>query len=269
MKSFDKLKESIKKADSLLCVGLDSDINKIPSCFKKDVNGLFDFNKCIIETTKDVAAAYKINFAFYEQYGTEGFDLLKKTFDLIPKNTFTIADAKRGDIGNTSAAYAKAVFEYFNADSITVNPYMGIDSIEPFLKDLNKFVFILALTSNPGSNDFQRIVADKKPVYQHVIEKAADKYSEENIGFVVGATHPGELAQIRKIIPNYTFLIPGIGAQGGNIKEVLKANNNGLAVINVSRAVLYPELKENNIDELAFAEAVRQKACMFYNDMKL
>ncbi len=269
MMSFKKLQSSIKKSNSLLCIGLDSDISKLPNVFSKDINGLLSFNQCIIEATSDIVAAYKINFAFYEQYGKDGFDVLEKTFKLIPTTIFTIADAKRGDIGNTTAAYATSVFNYFNADSVTVNPYMGLDSIDKFLDDKNKFIFILALTSNPGSNDFQRLIADNKFIYQHIIEKSIANYSKENIGFVIGATHPKEIENIRKIIPSYSLLIPGIGTQGGNIKEVINANDNGTALINVSRAIIYPQINKNNINILEFATIVRQTAIKYFNYMKL
>ena len=259
MTSYEKAINVIKNKKSLLCIGLDSDISKIPhNLFSSDIDGLYNFNRTIIENTKEFAAAYKINFAFYEQYGADGFNLIKKTLELIPSNTFTIADAKRGDIGNSSAGYSKSVFECMNFDSITVNAYMGMDSVAPFLENKNKMVFLLALTSNPGSNDFQRLIIDNKPLYAHIIEKANSTFTAENVGFVVGATHPKELKEIRKKIENNFILIPGIGVQGGAIDEVVEANNNLPAFINVSRAIIYP-------DGDNFAERVREVVLYYKN----
>ncbi len=268
MQSFTKLKASIQKAKSILCVGLDTDIKKIPNCFESNFDGLLEFNKSIIEATFDVAAAYKINFAFYEQYGSDGFDLLKKTFELIPQNIFTIADAKRGDIGNTSAAYAKSVFDFFKADSITINPYMGFDSIEPFLENKDKYIFLLALTSNPGSYDFQRISSDGKLLYQHVIEKSTSHFAKENLGFVVGGTHIDELSQIRKQVPENCLLIPGVGAQEASASAICEINGSSPALINVSRAIIYPKLEEGS-DKLDFAEKVRNSAGNFFKEMQI
>lgn len=267
MSAFDKLQKSINQKNSILCIGLDSDLKKIPDSFEKSFNGLLEFNKCIIEATSDMAAAYKINFAFYEQYGSDGFDLLKQTFELIPNDVFTIADAKRGDIGNTSAAYSKAVFDFFKADSITVNPYMGFDSIEPFLEDKSNYVFLLVLTSNPGSYDFQRLSSDGKFLYQHVIEKSTSRFTKENLGFVVGGTHAEELAEIRKQAQENCLLIPGVGAQGASISAIRKAIGNSLALINVSRAIIYPQLK-GETDKLDFSVEVRKTASNFYKEMK-
>jgi orotidine-5'-phosphate decarboxylase len=272
MTSYDKLINSISSKKSMLCVGLDSDINKIPNCFEKNISGLFEFNKIIIEQTQNICSAYKINFAFYEQYGSEGFELIKQTLRQIPDNIFTIADAKRGDIGNTSAAYSKAVFKNLNFDSITANPYMGLDSISPFLEDKSKLIFLLALTSNAGSQDFQRLISDGKPIYQHIIEKSAKNFSHKNLGFVIGATHPDELAALRKIIPENPILIPGVGTQGGDIQAIKKANNNSTALINVSRAIIYPEIsdekvadinKNNEISKKDFADLIKKAAINF------
>ena len=250
MISYKKLINAIQNKNSLLCVGLDSDINKIPTnVFTKDINGLLEFNETTINNTKQFVSAYKINFAFYEQLGSDGFNLINDTLKLIPDDIFTIADAKRGDIGNTSSAYTKAVFQNMDFDSITINPYMGMDSISPFLEDKNKMVFILALTSNPGSSDFQRLIANDKPIYQHIIEKTINTFNVENAGFVIGATHPEELTDIRKIIPKNVILIPGVGTQGGDVDAIMKANNNSPALINVSRAIIYPETFDNNIKD--------------------
>ena len=169
MNSFEKLQSAVKEKESLLCVGIDPSLEKLPLHFKNEPSSILDFSKAIIDATSEFAAAFKLNFAFFEQYGTEGFEILKNLFDYIPKDIFTIADAKRGDIGNTSAAYARSVFDFFGADSVTVNPYMGYDSVSPFLDYKDKMTFILSLTSNSGSDDFQRLRAGKIDVFQHVI----------------------------------------------------------------------------------------------------
>ncbi|MFH1052114.1 MAG: orotidine-5'-phosphate decarboxylase [bacterium] len=259
MTALEKINNIQKQNNSLLCVGLDSDLSKIPEHLGNDVDALLEFNKAIIDSTKDLVCAYKINYAFYEQYGVEGFKVLKETFDYIPKDIFTIADAKRGDIGNTSSAYAKSVFEYFKADSITVNPYMGKDSVAPFLEFKDKMVFLLAITSNSGSNDFQRIVSNGKSLYQSVIETSMNWSGKEQLGYVIGATHPQELKDIRKIIPEHCLLIPGIGSQGGSIGDAISANSGGPAIINVSRDIIYAS-KDTN-----FADAVRKKTEYYRN----
>lgn len=259
MNAYIKLIDCIKSSKSILCVGLDTDITKLPKIFSSGLDSITEFNKAIIDATKEYACAYKINFAFYEQYGTNGFRLLENSLKLIPDNKFIIADAKRGDIGNTSKAYATAVFDYLRADAITVNPYMGYDSIAPFLEYENKLTFILALTSNPGSNDFQRLKVNEEALYTRVIKTTLGYANTQSIGFVVGATHPEELAEIRKIAPNNFLLIPGIGTQGGNIEKTLSANNNRPAVINVSRDIIYASDKED------FAERANEKARSYRN----
>ncbi|MDA3844318.1 MAG: orotidine-5'-phosphate decarboxylase [Candidatus Kapabacteria bacterium] len=257
MNTYKKLEAATKKNNSILCCGLDSDVNKIPEFLGRDLDGILEFNRLIIEATKDLVNSYKINFAFYEQYGTEGFDILKKTFEFIPDDIVTIADAKRGDIGNTSKSYAKSCFEYFNADSITVNPYMGYDSYAPFLEYEDKMVFLLALTSNPGSADFQRLIADGKPIYRHVFEKTMARTDDAQLGYVVGATHPDELADLRAIAPKRVLLIPGVGAQGGDVESVIKANTGGPCVINASRGIIYASAGKD------FAEKAREKTEFF------
>lgn len=234
-----------QKNQSRLCVGLDTEIAKLPLALKSKPESIYEFNKAIIEATANEVCAYKINFAFYEQYGAEGMEALRKSLECIPGNIITIADAKRGDIGNTSRAYATSVFEEMDFDAITVSPYMGRDSIEPFMEYENKIVFILALTSNPGSADFQRLVSDGKPIYRHVVEKAHTWKSKSTLGFVVGATHPQEVEEIRTYSSDSIFLIPGIGTQGGDASATMKANGNAPAIVNVSRAVLYAS---NGID---------------------
>ena len=182
MTTYEKINDSIKETNSILCIGLDSDVKKLPEGIAHNVEGILQFNQRIIEHTSAYAAAYKINFAFYEQYGTDGFNILKKTIDTIPNNRLIIADAKRGDIGNTSSAYASACFDYFGCDAVTVNPYMGFDSVSPFLEYKDKFVFLLALTSNKGSQDFQYLESNGKPLYHHVIEKSMKWGNVDNLG---------------------------------------------------------------------------------------
>ncbi len=262
MNSYKKLQQSIKSSGNILCVGLDSDIKKIPSIFSKDLSGLLEFNKTVIEATRDLAAAYKINFAFYEQYGAKGFDALQKTFEMLPQSAFSIADAKRGDIGNTSAAYARSVFNELGADSITVNPYMGLDSLDPFFEFSEKIIFVLALTSNGGSFDFQKMMCDGTELYKHVIDKTYAKYNHQQMGYVVGATHPEEIAEVRALASESILLLPGVGAQGADVSAVMNANQNGLAMINVSRDIIYPQ------SEGDFAENVWQKALHYSEKMK-
>ncbi|MBM2814869.1 MAG: orotidine 5''-phosphate decarboxylase, subfamily 2 [Ignavibacteria bacterium] len=274
--TYQKLKEIQSQKQSIICVGLDTSESKLPHHLQSATDGILHFNREIIEATHDLACAYKINFAFYEQLGADGFNILKKTFEMLPKDAVSIADAKRGDIGNTSESYAFSVFEYFGADSITVNPYMGSDSVAPFLKFNDKMVFLLALTSNPGSADFQRLESGGKPVYQHVIEKSKlwgsgvgnykipdpspqSPVPSPQIGYVVGATHPEELREVRTIAPSSYFLIPGIGAQGGDIAATMKANDGKPAIINVSRGIIYAS---NGKD---FAEKARKQA-EYYRD---
>ncbi|MBK9248074.1 MAG: orotidine-5'-phosphate decarboxylase [Ignavibacteria bacterium] len=239
MSILDKLTAIQHHHQSRLCVGLDTDITKIPNHLRDSDKGLLKFNLGIIEATAAHASAYKFNFAFYEQYGKRGMKVLRKSLEAVPKGIITIADAKRGDIGNTSTAYAKAVFEDMNFDAITVSPYMGRDSVEPFLQYEDKLVFVLALTSNPGSTDFQHIISDKKPLYRHVIEKSMTWEGKSALGFVVGATHPKELGEIREYAPTNVFLIPGIGSQGGDIAATMQANGSGPAIVNVSRGIIY------------------------------
>lgn len=250
----EKLARIEQQNQSRLCVGLDTDKQKIPPHLLSAADPLTAFNRAIIEATSDLVSSYKLNIAFYEQYGTAGWEALRATLACIPEHIVTIADAKRGDIGNTSAAYASAFFEHFSFDAITVSPYMGADSVQPFLAYPDKMVFILALTSNAGSGDFQRLVCDGKPLYQRVVETAMGWTEHDNVGFVVGATHPGELAEVRALVPNAPFLIPGVGAQGGDAQATMHANGSGPALVNVSRGVLYASSAED------FAERAREEA---------
>lgn len=228
-----------------ICVGLDTDINKIPDYLKESENPVYEFNKIIIESTKDTAAAYKINFAFYERDGLEGLRNLEQTVKLIPDEVLIIGDAKRGDIGNTSQMYAKSLFDHFNMDASTLNPYMGIDSVAPFLEYENKINFILALTSNKSSFDFEKQkIEDGDFLYQKVIKKVHEWNAKNNCGIVFGATNSHELSDNMELIKQLYVLLPGVGAQGGSLEEVVKAfknNNSKNFIINVSRALLYAD----------------------------
>ncbi|MBN2411855.1 orotidine-5'-phosphate decarboxylase [candidate division KSB1 bacterium] len=238
----EKLTNIIKKKQSLLCVGLDTDIEKIPDFLKSDPEPLFAFNKAIIDATAEYAAAFKVNTAFYEAYGAAGWSALEKTFACIPAGTLKIADAKRGDIGNTAKMYAKAVFEKLKADAVTLNAYMGKDSAAPFLQDPEKGVFFLCLTSNPGSQDFQYFNDGKHKLYERIALTVNEWNGNSNCGLVVGATHPEELRGIRSLVPGLPFLIPGIGAQGGDLEKSVQygLDENGTgALFNSSRAIIY------------------------------
>jgi orotidine-5'-phosphate decarboxylase len=237
-----ELVEQIRIKKSFLCVGLDTDISKIPAHLLDTEDPIFEFNKSIIDATKDFCVAYKPNIAFYECHGPKGWESLKKTLDYIPKNIFTIADAKRGDIGNTSTYYAKTYFEYLNCDSLTVAPYMGEDSVTPFLEFKNKWVILLALTSNKGALDFQFTIDEKgEELYKKVLQKSTEWSDENNMMYVVGATRAEGIGEVRKIVPDNFFLVPGVGAQGGSLEDVAHYGWNkdcGL-LVNSSRGILY------------------------------
>lgn len=243
----------IKRKRSFLCVGLDTDIDRIPKQFLSYENPVLEFNKVIIDLTAPYCVAYKPNTAFYERYGWKGWKTLEDTFDHIPENIFKIADAKRGDIGNTSAHYARAFFDALNADAVTVAPYMGSDSVEPFLQWKDKWVILLAVTSNAGSKDFQLLRdGDGKALYEKVIETSREWGSDEQLMLVVGATAGEHIRKVRQLAPDHFFLVPGVGAQGGDLKEVTKNGMNkecGL-LVNLSRSVIYADNSRN------FEEAV-------------
>lgn len=255
----------IKKKSSYLCVGLDTDLEKIPKHLLKSEDPIYEFNRQIIEATKEFTVAYKPNLAFYEAFGAKGWTSLDKTLKLIPKEIFTIADAKRGDIGNTSGLYARAFFQQLNFDSITVAPYMGEDSVKPFLQFKDKWVILLAHTSNSGSADFQLIeskVGGKK-LYEEVITRSQQWGSPDQLMFVVGATHADKVAEIRKLAPENFFLVPGVGAQGGDLAEVSKHGFNkqcGL-LVNAARSIIYASKGED------FAEAARKEAKTLRDEM--
>ena len=262
-----QLVSQIKKKKSFLCIGLDVDLNKIPKHLLKEEDPIFAFNKAIIDATHHLCVAYKPNTAFYEAYGLKGWQALEKTIDYINKNhpeIFTIADAKRGDIGNTSTMYAKAFFKDLAFDSVTVAPYMGKDSVEPFLAFEDKHTILLALTSNQGAFDFQTKTVDGIELYKQVLETSKSWQNSENLMYVVGATKAEFLADIRKIIPDSFLLVPGVGAQGGNLQEVCKygMNNNIGLLINSSRGIIYASNQED------FAQAAAAKAKVLQLEME-
>ena len=248
--SLETLKREIFTKKSFLCVGLDVDLDKIPPFLLKEEDPIFAFNKAIIDATHPYTIAYKPNIAFYEAYGERGWQSLRKTIDYL--NTqhpyiFTIADAKRGDIGNTSSMYAKAFFEDLQFDSVTVAPYMGQDSVEPFLAFENKVTILLALTSNKGAFDFQTLTTEKSSLYEQVLIRSQKWHNAQNLMYVVGATKAEYLADIRRIVPDAFLLVPGVGAQGGDLKEVCQygLNDSVGLIINASRAVIYASQGED------------------------
>lgn len=254
----------IQQKQSYLCVGLDTDLKRIPEHLHAFDDPIFEFNKQIIDATKDLCVAYKPNIAFYESLGSKGWDSLEKTLDYVPKEHFLIADAKRGDIGNTSRLYARAFFETLNVDAVTVAPYMGEDSVKPFLEFDNKWVILLALTSNKGSKDFQFTQQEaNQPLYEKIMRRAQEWGTPENLMFVVGATHPEKFAEIRKIAPDHFLLVPGIGAQGGDLEGVSKygLNNYGGLLVNSSRGIIYAGNGEN------FAEKAKEAAAKVQREM--
>lgn len=259
-----ELFEQIQKKKSYLCVGLDTDITKIPPHLLSSPDPVFEFNKQIIDATKDFCVAYKPNVAFYEALGSTGWQTLQKTLDYIPKDCFTIADAKRGDIGNTSALYARAFFEKMSFDAITVAPYMGEDSVKPFLNYAHKWVVLLVHTSNPGSIDVQQLeTRGGRFVYEEVIMASQRWASADQMMYVVGATKADKVGIIRALAPDHFFLVPGVGAQGGDLETVSKAGMNmqcGL-LVNSSRAVIYASSKED------FADAAQKEAQKVQQEM--
>jgi len=260
-----ELIEQIKTKQSYLCVGLDTDITKIPKHLQSVPDAVVEFNKGVIDATKDHCIGYKINTAFYEVYGVKGWEIFEQTLEHIPSTHFKIADAKRGDIGNTSAQYAKTFFETYPFDAVTVAPYMGEDSIRPFLDYKNKFTIVLGITSNKGANDFEYLTTnDGQYLYEKIISKISTWATPENLMFVVGATQAKELENIRTIIPDNFLLIPGVGAQGGSLKEVSKYGINkdcGL-IVNVGRSIIYAA------DDKTFAKAAAKAAKEYHEEMK-
>ena len=263
-----QLVEQIHKKQSFLCIGLDTDLDKVPEHLLSEEDPIFTFNKAIIDATHHLCVAYKPNIAFYEAYGIKGWQALKKTIDYLNENhpeIFTIADAKRGDIGNTSTRYAKAFFEDLNFDSVTIAPYMGKDSVEPFLAFENKHTILLALTSNQGAFDFQTKTIEGQELYKEVLEVSKTYKNAENLMYVVGATKAEYLQDIRKIIPNHFLLVPGVGAQGGNLQEVCKygiTDTVGL-LVNSSRGIIYASTNSD------FAASAAKKAKGIQLQMKI
>ncbi len=264
----EQLVKQIKEKRSFLCVGLDSDIKKMPACVKDNEDAIFDFNKAIIDATAPYTVAYKPNLAFYEAFGVKGWISFEKTVKYIKENypeIFIIADAKRGDIGNTSALYARSFFEEMKVDSITVAPYMGEDSVKPFLAYEDTWVILLALTSNPGSHDFQ-LTKDEEGtmLFEKVLATSQKWGSDQNMMYVVGATQGKSFENVRRIVPNHFLLVPGVGAQGGSLEEVCKYGMNkdcGL-LVNASRAIIFADGSEN------FAAVAAEKAHDYQQQME-
>ncbi len=252
-----ELVAQIRQKKTFLCVGLDTDLSKIPVHLLELEDPIFEFNKAIIDATKDYCVAYKPNIAFYECYGEKGWKALEKTLNYIPKTHFTIADAKRGDIGNTSSYYAKTFFETYPFDSVTIAPYMGSDSVTPFTKFPGKWAILLALTSNEGAHDFQfQKNENGDELFKTVLSKSQQWGTTENLMYVVGATRAEVIGEVRKIVPNHFFLVPGVGAQGGSLQDVVNygwTQDCGL-LVNSSRAILYAS-KDKNFAEAASNEA--------------
>ncbi len=253
----EKLIAVQRQQHSLVCVGLDTDPQLLPTHLKNSAGGVLEFNRQIIEATRDLVCAYKPNLAFYEALGSRGWDILSETLAMVPSEIITIGDAKKGDIGNTAEQYAKALFDNLHLDALTINAYMGYDAVEPFIRDPDHGVFILALTSNPGSKDFQRLKVGKQPFYEKLVRSSVKWNTKNNIGIVVGATHPKELKTIRTLAPTMPILIPGIGKQGGDLRSSIQFGcdkNGDLAIINSSRAILYASAGRD------FADAARREA---------
>lgn len=259
-----QLVEQIRKKQSYLCVGLDTDITKIPTHLLSEPNPVVAFNKAIIDATKDFCVSYKINTAFYESMGLKGWEAMQQTLAYIPQHIFTIADAKRGDIGNTSDQYAKAFFETLPFDAITVTPYMGVDSVTPFLSYKNKWAIVLGLTSNSGANDFELQQTGSEKLYEKVLRTVSEWGSTDNLMFVIGATQADEFVNIRRIVPDHFLLVPGVGAQGGSLKDISeKAMNKEVGLlVNVSRAILYASSQQD------FADAAGKVAKEYQLEMK-
>jgi len=266
-----ELFENIQRKKSFLCIGLDTDINKIPEhLFDDSEDSMFEFNKAIIDATADLCVAYKPNLAFYESLGLEGWEVLERTVDYIRENypdQFIIADAKRGDIGNTSAMYARTFFGNMDFDSVTVAPYMGEDSVIPFLTYEGKWVTLLALTSNKGANDFQ-LMKDKATgdrLYEKVLKTSQNWGTDENMMYVIGATKAEMLTDVRAIVPDHFLLVPGIGAQGGSLEEVAKYGLNSTCglLVNSSRQIIYASAEKD------YAQAAREEAQQVQTEMEI
>lgn len=251
------LKEEIRKRQNFLCVGLDSDISRIPAHLREKKYPILEFNKAIIEATKEHCVAYKLNTAFYESSGSKGWEQMEATLDFIPDNKFVIADAKRGDIGNTAKHYARAFFEHLDVDALTLNPYMGMDTLEPYAEYTDKTLIVLGLTSNRGSEHIEQLcTSDKSPVYLQTMQQVANTVPNDRLMFVIGATHGAMMKGIRDQFPNHFFLVPGVGAQGGSADEVYDqlSNRETGILINSSRSIIFASDGED------FANAAQHKA---------
>lgn len=263
MNFIEKLKKAAEKNNSLLCVGLDMDFQKIPQSYQESDTPLLDYGKMIVDETRDFVCSYKPNSAFFESMGYFGMEQLEKLIEYIPSHIPVILDSKRGDIGNTAKLYAKAAFERMNADAVTLSPYLGADSVMPFLQYEGKFCFILVRTSNPASKEIQNLeLKDGSMLFQSMAGMISKWASPDSAGFVVGATNPGEMEELRESFPDTLFLIPGIGSQGGDTERTIKSGtrkNDGLAVINVSRKIIFP----------GNGMTVRQAAEFYQNQLKL
>ncbi len=262
-----QLIEQIKSKKSVLCVGLDTDIDKLPTDIARTAQGVLDFNEQVIEATQDVAVSYKINTAFYERLGSEGWAVMEKTLELIPDNVFTIADAKRGDIGNTAAQYAKAFLQEMSFDAVTLNPYMGIETLKPYTTIQEKWAIVLGLTSNPGSADIEmQRLQNGKRVYEHTLDSCVSNYSPEQLMMVVGATQSHELRSLRQRYSDYFFLIPGVGAQGGDLQQIMEQvlhPTDAAILINVSRGIIFSAAQS----EETWLQAVRRAAISYQKQM--
>lgn len=263
MRFVEKLREASHRADSLVCVGLDVDPAVMPASLQGVPEAVLQFNKAIVDATADLVCAYKPNLAFYEALGPVGWEILAKTLRHIPRGVITIADAKRGDIGHTARAYARAVFEVYGFDAVTVNPYLGLDSVQPFLDYADRGVFVLCKTSNPGSNQFQNLQVQAntlgerggRRLFEFVAETVVQWNAAGNCGLVVGATYPSELASVRRIASELPILVPGVGAQGGDLEEAVRCGVDArgeLLLVNSSRAILYASSGDD------FAQAARR-----------
>lgn len=258
-----QLIDQIFSKKSYLCVGLDTDIHKIPKHLQSHPDAIFEFNKAIIDATQDLCVSYKINTAFYEAHGIKGWEALHRTMEYIPSTHFKIADAKRGDIGNTSSQYAKAFFEMMNADAITIAPYMGEDSVKPFLQFPGKWAIVLGLTSNAGAKDFELQKMGDEFLYEKVLKTVSTWGDPGNLMFVIGATQADEFVNIRKLTPDHFYLVPGVGFQGGSLKDISEKAmiaDCGL-LVNVSRAIIYASSSE------FFADEARMIAQQYQNEM--
>ncbi len=263
-----ELIQQIKKKRSVLCVGLDTDPDRLPEEYGRDAEGVLAFNQKIIELTQDLAISYKINTAFYESLGWQGWQALEQTLDSLPEHVFSIADAKRGDIGNTAEKYATAFFDRLDFDAVTVNPYMGVETLAPYTTREQKWAIVLGLTSNPGSADIElQVLETGNKVYEHALDLCTQRYKADRLMMVVGATQSASLADLRARYPDYFFLMPGIGAQGGDLDAVLQQTlhpTDAAVLINVSRGILYPSTEEHS----HWQDAVRSSAEQYQRTMQ-